>query len=173
MESMVKKTMIFEQIFKQIFPFGQDKQKEDGIGLLKTPPTPPFEITPAPKRYCLMGKPCSMARSRDLAFRGWTLQKSAAAACESQLLEQHQEEPLFSGLLHLEVVFYFKPSSASKIETYRGKLCKDGPRLDGLIKFVEKVCSNVICHEDAEIVSVSAKKLYDENARTELHISRY
>ncbi len=173
MESMVKKTMIFEQIFKQFFPFGQDKQKEDGVGLLQTPPTPPFEIKPAPKRYCLIGKPCSMARSRDLAFRGWTQQKSAVASCESQLLEQHHEEPLYSGLLHLEVLFYFKPTSASKIELYRGKLCKDGPRLDGLIKFVEKVCSNVICAEDSEIVSVYAKKLFDDNARTEFLITRY
>lgn len=172
---MVKQIMTLEQVFKNFFLSVTSKQKEDVIHQIsKTPPTPPLKNSNTYlKSYRLNGKPCSMSRARDLAFKGWNSQKSAVQSCEKQLLEQHLDEPLFTGMLHLDVVFYFQPSAAYKRESLRGKLCKDGPNIDGLIKFVEQVCFKVIFNQDVEIVSVSAKKLYDDNARTELHISRY
>lgn len=175
MDSMVNTKLIFSQI--QSFLLRKSNQNKEGMnGNYKNPLTPllaPKNTNSLSKNYTISGKPCSMTHARDLAFKGWNAQKSAATSCETQLLEQHKEEPLFTGMLHIDVIFYFQPTAAYKKDSLRGKLCKEGPKLDGLIKFIEKVCSRIICSEDAEIVSVAAKKIYDDKPHTELSISRY
>lgn len=71
--------------------------------------------------------------------------------------------------LHLEIIFFMR--IPRKIRTRR-QVEKNytphplKPDISNLIKFVEDVASKILFHDDAQIASISARKIYHENPRT-------
>jgi Holliday junction resolvase RusA-like endonuclease len=89
------------------------------------------------------------------------------------LQSQHDDEPLFEGPLHMDVTFFMPiPSKTSKKAKQDIILQPDAtrPDLDNLIKFVADISNGVLYKDDALIASISAKKVYDINPRTEFSI---
>jgi Holliday junction resolvase RusA-like endonuclease len=73
------------------------------------------------------------------------------------LAQQHRQDPLLSGPLHVSLVFtILKPASARKRDVWRAKK----PDLDNLIKAVTDAFTGVIWRDDALIVSIEASKPY-------------
>jgi len=73
------------------------------------------------------------------------------------LAQQHRQDPLLSGPLHVRLQFeILKPPSARKRDVWRAKK----PDLDNLIKAVTDAFTGVIWRDDALIVSIEASKPY-------------
>lgn len=90
------------------------------------------------------------------------------------LQSQHDNLPLYEGPLHLEVTFYMPfPAghSKKKLMLLQGICHSTRPDLSNLVKFCEDVANGVIYKDDAIIASITAKKVYDNNPRTEFSVS--
>lgn len=93
---------------------------------------------------------------------------------QQRLLEQHNNEPLYSGALSLDVSFFMAASSAtSKTEAGKrlGQYHGQKPNIENLLNQIIKCCS-VLWHEASQIAHLSATKLYcpDDNPRIEIII---
>jgi len=86
------------------------------------------------------------------------------------LSQQHNDEPFFNKPIHLDVTFYMPIH----------KLVKDRPDslhhatvpyLDNLYRFVLNAIKDVLIIDERVISSVSLKKVYDKEPRTELVIT--
>lgn len=84
------------------------------------------------------------------------------------LEQQHNDEPLFSTALHVDIVFYMPiPVSVRQRSQYHSKT----PDLDNLEKFLLDCMTGRIITDDRIICSKTAKKVYDKDPRTEFTIT--
>lgn len=123
--------------------------------------------------YKIPGEPVPLSRPRaNLSSRRfYNSQQNVMLSASIYLQSQHNVHKFYEGPLHLEVVFYFPyPKSFPKYKreelTYKETRCD----LDNLIKFVCDISQGVLFHDDAIIASISAKKVYDKDPRTEFTI---
>lgn len=125
--------------------------------------------------YIINGDPIPLARARFGKGRAWDAQKQQKLVLGIALAKQHQNKLLLQGALHLDVVFYiaFAKSTSSKTrDKLTGTYHIFKPDLSNLIKFIEDVAQGIIYHDDCIISSVCAKKIYDNNPRTEFSIKQ-
>jgi Holliday junction resolvase RusA-like endonuclease len=123
--------------------------------------------------YVLEGDPIPLARARHGNRRTWDAQKHLKFCAGLQLKAQHSG-PLLSGILALDVSFYFgvaKSTSQKKKNSLLGTYHYCRPDLDNLIKFVNDICNDVIFEDDCSVSLITARKLYDEFPRTEFTIT--
>lgn len=123
--------------------------------------------------YVIKGNPIPLARARHGNRKTWDSQKQIKLITGLDLEEQHHGLPLLHGPLFLDICFYFSiPESYSlrKREKCIGTYHEFKPDLSNLIKFVEDIAMGIIYKDDCIISSVTAKKIYDEEPRTELFI---
>jgi Holliday junction resolvase RusA-like endonuclease len=86
------------------------------------------------------------------------------------LSQQHGEEPFFDKPIHIDVTFYLpipkpvkdKPTSLSRTAS---------PSLDCLYKFFIDAIKDILIADNRVICSLSMKKVYDKEPRTELLIT--
>ena len=126
------------------------------------------------KVYVIKGDPIPLARARHVRNRIYDPQKTIKAIAAIDLASQHDKLPLLSGPLHLDAIFYMK--APESISAKRRALLYEQPHiykpdLDNLIKFLCDISSGVIYHDDCIIASITTKKIYDENSRTEFHFT--
>jgi len=122
------------------------------------------------KTYIIKGDPIPLARVRHVRNRIYDPQKELKAIATIDLERQHDQAPLLLGPLHLNVIFYMKPPescSAKKRAALFNQPHIFKPDLDNLIKFICDISSGVIYHDDCAIFSITSKKIYDSNSRTE------
>jgi Holliday junction resolvase RusA-like endonuclease len=132
--------------------------------------------------YIITGDPTPLARPR---FAGpsrhvYDSQKILKHSIIHQLINQHAGRKLFAGACRLDVIFYLRipKTSITRMKTLQGQYHVFKPDLSNLIKFVEDVASmrdmddnEILIKDDCIISSISAKKIYDLNPRTEFTIT--
>ena len=108
------------------------------------------------------------------------LNKKTGAVYDQQAKEKNQyrcqisskaPEKLFTGPLEVEVIFYMPiPKSVSKIKTKEmlvGKLHHIvKPDVDNLQKFILDCMTGIIYKDDAQIIKITATKVYSATTRT-------
>lgn len=123
--------------------------------------------------YVVPGEPIALARPRfNLSSkRVYNHQRGSMNNASIYLQSQHASKQLFEGPLHLDVTFFFvHPKHYSKKRKEETKYHSSTPDLSNLVKFVEDIAIGILYHDDAIISSISAKKVYDIEPRTEFTI---
>lgn len=127
---------------------------------------------PKVNRYVILGDPTALARTRVTATnRVWDSQKQIKLAQGIQLANQHNEAPLLSGPLHMNITFYMAIAPSTRKKNIVGSYHYFRPDLDNLVKFVCDIATGIIYHEDCIISSLIAKKIYDDEPRTVFYIT--
>lgn len=132
--------------------------------------------------YIITGDPIPLARPR-IGGEGrkvYDSQKLIKLSIIHHLREQHNNRPLYTGPCHLEAIFYMKipKNSPAKRTAMIGKYHIFKPDADNLVKFIADLAcmktindEDVLLKDDCIIASISAKKIYDLNPRTEFTIT--
>lgn len=123
------------------------------------------------KSYKIEIDPIPLRRARINNKRFYDPQSADKIAFGLHLLKQHGNEPMFSGPVQLDVIFYMSTgqNKANKEKTHHSTI----PDLSNLIKFVEDaiVDTQVIITDDRIISIINAKKVYHSRPRTEFTIT--
>lgn len=126
------------------------------------------------KLYVIYGDPIPLARARFGNRRVFDCQKTEKLVSALDLKRQHADTPIFEGPLHLDVTFFMympKSMNGKNKAKFINKPHFKKPDLDNLIKFINDICTNAeLWKDDSTVVSISAKKIYSETARTEFTI---
>lgn len=129
--------------------------------------------------YVIPGDPVPLARARigHGAKKMYDSQKElklhAGIYVQSQLKQPYRPP---EGPLHLDVTFFMR--IPRKIHTKRN-IDKNytyhffRPDLDNLVKFILDTVQTILFKDDAQISSITARKIYHENPRTEFTIQPY
>jgi Holliday junction resolvase RusA-like endonuclease len=125
--------------------------------------------------YTLLGDPIPLARARigQSADRFWDSQKQIKLASSLNIKNQHvfadgSLRPFYKGPLHLNVTFFMKMFKTGKQRPGQYHVFK--PDTDNMIKFICDICNNLLFHDDSQISSISARKVYSRKERTEFSI---
>lgn len=124
-------------------------------------------------KYIVIGDPIPLARTRLRGAGGgvYDSQKHEKFSFGIVLKAQHQQYNIsrFTVPIHITIKFYFSiPTSHRK--TSQGDYHHFRPDLDNLIKFVLDSANTILFKDDAQIVTITASKQYDDLPRTELII---
>jgi Holliday junction resolvase RusA-like endonuclease len=123
------------------------------------------------KTYIIGECPTALQRVRFAHGKVYDSQKSIKLVNAINLQRQHNNEPFFEGPLFMEVTF-FMPIPKTRLRYVKsGATHSIKPDLDNMIKYICDVSNKVIYHDDAAIVHIIAKKVYDLNPRTEFTVS--
>ena len=91
-----------------------------------------------------------------------------------QIQNQHQNDELITGPVHLDVIFYMKMPQIKKrnIPDKRYQYHFYRPDISNLIKWVEDVVQDtqLIFKDDCQVAHITARKVYHEQPRTEFYI---
>ena len=131
--------------------------------------------TAKPGSYFILGDPIAQMRPRFGGGRVWNAQKAIQMTTQLALQIQHQDKPLFSGPLHVDLKFIFTPAQRAK-PAQKAKIYNTyhifKPDTDNLIKFALDVASSVLFHDDCIVASISATKSYGKEAITYITITQ-
>jgi Holliday junction resolvase RusA-like endonuclease len=128
------------------------------------------------KSYCLNINPIAWKRAGLNGKKFFDTQQKDKIAFGLFLAQQHGNDPLFNKPVHLDITFFMKiPQSKARLKTNKNgtpyHYHATVPDLDNLLKFIQDACKNVTLADDRWICSISAKKVYDNNPRTEFTIT--
>lgn len=121
------------------------------------------------RSYCISGDPIPLARPRMGQGRVWDSQKQLKAITSITIQSQHDNLPLFTGPIGIDIIFYMPirgysaRRSVSLIGTYHYTRCD----LDNMIKYYLDVSNGILYEDDCIIASIRASKIYSDNPRTE------
>lgn len=122
------------------------------------------------ERYILSGDPIPLTRIKFGDGRFWDSKKSCKIASKITLQSQHDDKPLFSGPLHLNISFYFPFLYKKKIRQ-SDELHSVKPDLDSLIKYITEIAEGILYEDDKSIACLIARKYFSTNPRTEIILS--
>jgi len=120
------------------------------------------------KMYCVNMTPIAwqkIVRSTSKMYGPQTMNKVSFGL---HLNQQHNEEPLFNKPINLEVVFYL---SRHQKDFSKGIYTSAPPCLSNLYKFLLETIKGILIENDSIICSLTLKKVYDKNPRTEIIIT--
>jgi Holliday junction resolvase RusA-like endonuclease len=123
--------------------------------------------------YVIPGEPIALARPRFSlsSKRVYNHQRGSMNNAAIFLQSQHNTSKLYEGPLHLDVTFFFPyPKHFSRKKREESEFKESKPDLSNLVKFVEDIATGILYHDDAIISSISAKKVYAIEPRTEFTI---
>lgn len=83
----------------------------------------------------------------------------------------HNDEPFYSNPIHVEATFYMPVPSKLDKDRQLPLYHANAPYLDNLYKFLLDAMKDVLIADDRVICSLSLKKVYDKEPRTELIIT--
>jgi Holliday junction resolvase RusA-like endonuclease len=116
--------------------------------------------------------PISQARARLAGKRFYNAQSQEKMAFGFILKNQHGNEPLFNKAISVDITFYMPQLKNWSAEKRKETIMHSSrPDLDNLEKFLLDAMVNVLITDDNIICSMSAKKVYDSNPRTEFIIT--
>jgi Holliday junction resolvase RusA-like endonuclease len=122
------------------------------------------------KSYCVNVNPIAWQRPGLNGKRFFDAQQKDKVYFGLYLLKQHNGEPLFSRAISLDVEFYMPIKLTLKVRRPNTTYHKTVPDIDNLCKFLTDAIKGVIILDDRLIVSLTAKKLYSSQPRTEFTI---
>ena len=121
--------------------------------------------------YTILGDPIALARARYTSNRIYDSQKQIKLVIGIQLANQHENKPLFSGPIHLDVVFHL-PLPKKHPTNLPGSYHYYRPDISNLLKFIEDVATGIIYSDDCIISEVFTRKIYGHSPRTEFTITK-
>lgn len=124
--------------------------------------------------YIIPGEPQALKRPRILHERKmFDIQRNEKLIHGIHLQHQHDNRPLFEGPLHMDVTFYLKTPQPrrSKKPDKSGLYHFCTPDLDNLLKFIFEIGTSVIYKDDCQIASVTSRKIYHLEPRTEFTLT--
>lgn len=124
------------------------------------------------KIYIIPGIPSPQQRARHSYAKRmtWDAQKHQKLITGIDLQRQHGKTPQFSGSLCFQAIYYFPIPASRRKKITPGDLHIIKPDVDNLTKFVLDVCNKILFNDDCQIAIECAKKMYDDNPRTEFRI---
>ncbi len=125
--------------------------------------------------YVIKGNPIPQQRPRYGIKNVYDSQKQQKLLWQVELNNQHNDSPLLTGPLVVELGFFFMPAqtiSAKKRAQFAGKPHEQRPDIDNLIKWVLDNCNGIVYKDDSTIVKTIAFKCYDMEPRTEFIFRR-
>lgn len=126
------------------------------------------------KVYVVQGKPVPLNRPRMGEHGVYDSQKAVKTRIIAELQLQKDKDATLCGMLHMHMDFYMQ---LPKTKSHRNHLMQQKyhvykPDLSNLIKMIEDVCVDLrIIEDDCLIASITARKLYGEQPRTEFYFS--
>jgi Holliday junction resolvase RusA-like endonuclease len=123
--------------------------------------------------YVIPGDPIPLARPRFGKKKVYDSQRAEKLVWEIMLKNQHGALPELTGPLLLDITFYM-PVAQKKMknkEQLYGRPHQFRPDLSNMIKYVEDIANEIIYHDDCQISSITAKKVYGE-PRTEFTVTK-
>lgn len=122
------------------------------------------------KAYCIKITPIAWQRALRNGNRSYDLQTKDKVSFGLYLDQQHADEPFFEKPIHIDVTFYMPIPKPLKERT--SSLYNAGtPYLENLWKFLLDAMKDILILDDRVICSLSMKKVYDKEPRTELIIT--
>lgn len=116
-------------------------------------------------RYIIPGNPVALQRPRfnQGQKRPWDPQKKIKEQVALFIIAQNKSQPMYGGPLELNITFFMlhKKHKGHHVSV---------PDLSNMIKFLEDVAQGILYENDSLIASIIARKVYDENPRTEFTI---
>jgi len=106
-------------------------------------------------------------RHRSLSYDSQTRDKVSFGLYLSQ---QHNDEPLFTNPIHIDVTFYM-PIPKSLKHREHSIYHSTTPSLESLYKFFLDAIKDILIKDERLICSLVIKKVYDKEPRTELNIT--
>ncbi len=123
--------------------------------------------------YILKGEPEALVLRRSDDVIGWTNHKERKLLTDISLESQHDDRPLLSGPLAIDVAFYFPVprSIRAKIKAKHGDWHSTKPSISLLFNFIEHSAEKIIFDNGGSLSRASYVKLYDREPRTEITIT--
>lgn len=119
--------------------------------------------------YVIPGNPMALARPRfGIKGRVYDAQKPQKLIHGITLQSQHNDEPFFTGPLHLIMRFFFP--MAQKRPHLENCWHTQRPDLSNCIKYYEDIATGICYKDDALITKIDATKFFSAIPRTELTI---
>jgi len=122
------------------------------------------------KSYCIRIAPIAWHKAVRRANRSYDADMRDKVCFGLYLNQQHNEEPFFDKPIHMDVTFYMpipKPIKERPNSIHHSIT----PSLDCLYKFFIDAIKDIIIADTRVICSLSIKKVYDKEPRTELKIT--
>jgi Holliday junction resolvase RusA-like endonuclease len=122
--------------------------------------------------YVVIGDPIPLARARHGSGRTWDPQKHLKLHWGLMLADQHKNQAMFEGPIHMEIIFFMsKPkTSIKKRSELQGQSHYYKPDLDNLVKWAVDCGNGIFYKDDSIVASISCKKVYDDQPRTFIKI---
>lgn len=116
-------------------------------------------------RYIIPGNPVALQRPRfnQGQKRPWDPQKKIKEQFAFIIRAQNKISLMYQGPLEIDITFFM---GHKKKNGYHSSV----PDLDNMIKFLQDVAQGILFENDSLIASIKARKVYDENPRTEFTI---
>lgn len=122
------------------------------------------------KAYCININPVAWHRIIRTGSRGFDPQMRDKVAFGLHLSKQHADDPFFENPIHIEATFYM-PIPKSLKDRKDTLYTTHQPLLCNLHKFLIDAIKDIIIQDERVICSLSVKKVYDKEPRTELIIT--
>lgn len=127
------------------------------------------------KTYIVKQPPTPWQRARINGNRFFDGQKDLKVIYGIYLQQQHDDEPLFSRPIEMDITFYMPTPLAVEFRIRKKKNEIDAyhrsrPDLDNMIKFCLDAIKDVLITDDKIIYAITARKVYDDDPRTEFTI---
>lgn len=121
-------------------------------------------------KYIIPGNPLFSVRPRTTSKAIYETYQHKRLCMEINLSNQHNDEPLFSGILHAEIVFYFSNKTRSKKHNPNSLYYAGHPELFELVSWLKRVGKDIIFSPASTFCSLVVSKKYSEEPRTEFEI---
>ena len=122
------------------------------------------------KKYCINITPIAWQRVARNSNRSYDSQTRDKVSFGLYLAQQHNDEPLFSKPINIDVIFYMPISKILKERPgsiYHSTI----PYMGNLLRFFFDAIKDILIVDDRVICSFSVKKVYDKEPRTEIVIT--
>ena len=120
------------------------------------------------KVYCVNMNPISWNRAVKHKSTNHSSQSINKVSFGLHLNQQHNEEAPFDKPINLDIIFYLPPQQNKKFSCIYSSA---PPYLSNLYKFLLESITDLLIKDESVICSLSLKKVYDKNPRTEIIIT--
>ena len=122
-------------------------------------------------RYCLMGDPRLISNAHYAHGHIFNLLHETRIVLKTTIASQHDEQPLLTGPLALNVTFYFPCSRNIPCKPNICRYAIELPPLENFVKYLTALTKDICYENTAFISSINALKIYDKIPRTEFILS--
>lgn len=122
------------------------------------------------KKYCINITPIAWQRLVRNGNRSYDAQTRDKVNFGLYLSQQHNDEPFFDKPIHMEVIFYMPIPKPIKERT-NSYFHIAPPYMENLYRFLLDAIKDILIADDRVICSLSLKKVYDKEPRTEIIIT--